>query len=138
MDRTHKKLAQIQWKVGFIEERKVIPKKILSFLQFRLVMTVRFILAGDGNQSISFLIWPEPGHHRRHRAATEPFILLISVQTRRGFCHRHRWEMGCILDPVTAVNHSPRSCQQSAYPGSRDCPANSSQTTLSHYHNNSI
>ena len=71
------------------KERKVIPKKILSFLQFRLVMTVRFILAGDGNQSISFLIWPESGQYRRHRAATEPFILLIWVQTRRGFCHRH-------------------------------------------------
>ena len=52
-------------------------------------MTVRFILAGDGNQSISFLIWPDSGQHWRHRAATEPFILLITVQTKREFCHRH-------------------------------------------------
>ena len=85
---THK--YQRKWALKFqTQRRKVILKKILSFLQFRLVMTVRFILAGDGNQSISFLIWPESGQHWRHRAATEPFILLITVQTRRGFCHRH-------------------------------------------------
>ena len=85
---THK--YQRKWALKFqTQRRKVILKKILSFLQFRLVMTVRFILAGDGNQSISFLIWPESGQHWRHRAATEPFILLITVQTKRGFCHRH-------------------------------------------------
>ena len=71
------------------QRKKGDTKEILSFLQFRLVMTVRFILAGDGNQSISFLIWPESGQYWRHRAATEPFILLIWVQTRRRFCHRH-------------------------------------------------
>ena len=65
-------------------------------------MTVRFILAGDGNQSISFLIWPESGQYRRHRAATEPFILFISVQTRRGFCHRRPWDQIQWLQSITA------------------------------------